>query len=168
MNTKESLRERIKKERALLNIPFLSKKITHNIRNFSVYCEAKNVMLFYPMRYEINLLDLLKDNKNFYFPRVSGKELLVCPKGAEFRKSDLNIYEPCTNPVNPKILDLIIVPALAVDKAQYRLGYGGGFYDRFLSAYPDITTLTPIQKPFVYDEFEHGKYDVPVDYIITD
>ena len=46
--------------------------------------------------------------------------------------SNFGIKEPCSEPVAPDILDLIIVPALMVDKNGYRLGYGGGFYDRFL------------------------------------
>ena len=168
METKDELRKQIKKQRVLTDISLSSARIAGKFRCFDRYIKAKNVMLFYPMEHEINLLDLLNDNKNFYFPRVNGKELLVCPAGDKFQKSKFNIYEPCTTPVEPKFLDLVIVPALAVDSANYRLGYGGGFYDRFLCNYPEIDTVVPIQKEFIYDEFEHDKYDVPVDYVITD
>ena len=89
-------------------------------------------MLFYPTQYELDFRELLNDNKSFYLPKVSGKNLLVCPLTKQLKKSELNIYEPCSEPVDPKILDLVIVPALMADKNGYRLGYGGGFYDRFL------------------------------------
>ena len=125
-------------------------------------------MIFYPLKYEINLLPLLEDDKKFYFPKVDGEELLTCPfeKGVEFQESSLHINEPCSNPVNSDILDLIYVPALAVDKHCYRLGYGGGFYDRFLKGVK-AKTVVPIYREFVVEELPHEDFDKHVDEIIT-
>ena len=169
MQNKTDLRKEIKQARK--NIPDpdkLSRRIADKIRKSDIYNKANHVLLFYPMKYEINLLTLLEDNKIFYFPKVNGEDLLVCPAGPEYKKSNFGIYEPCSNPVPPEIIDIAIVPALAVDKDNYRLGYGGGFYDRFLYKYPKIKTLVPIQSLFVYNQLPHDENDIPVNYVITE
>lgn len=168
MLEKTHIRTIFKEERKKLDIALISKDIVKNIRSSDFYKNAEHVMLFYPLKYEINLLDLLNDNKKFYFPKVAGENLLVCPYDSSIRleKSALNIYEPCSAPVFPEILDLIFVPALAVDKNNFRLGYGGGFYDRFLKTI-DVITAVPIYENFVVEELPHDDYDVRVDCIIT-
>lgn len=168
MLEKTHIRTIFKEERKKLDIALISKDIVKNIRSSDFYKNAEHVMLFYPLKYEINLLDLLNDDKNFYFPKVHGENLLVCPyeSSVKFEKAVFNIYEPCSAPVFPEILDLIFVPALAVDKNNFRLGYGGGFYDRFLKTI-DVITAVPIYENFVVEELPHDDYDVRVDYIIT-
>ncbi len=168
MERKEDLRVKIKEIRKNLDAVSASERIAGKICNSDCFINAKNVMLFYPMRYEINLLGLLNTGKNFYFPKVDGKKLLVCPACEEFEKSALSILEPCSEPVRADLLDLIIVPALAVDRKNYRLGYGGGFYDRFLGVNPGITTLTPVFKEFVFDVLPHDPFDVPVNFVVSD
>ena len=78
------------------------------------------------------------------------------------------IYEPDdTTFVSKSELDAVIVPALAVDRSGNRLGFGGGFYDEFLS---DITVdiLCPIFSPYVLDYIPIEKHDIPVQMIITE
>lgn len=170
MDNKTDLRVRFKTIRMSLDIEKISLDIEENIRMFQPYQKAKNVMLFYPAKYEINLLGLLKDDKNFYFPRVKENHLLVCPysKDIVFKKSMLNINEPCSDPVASDILDLIIVPALAVDTNNYRLGYGGGFYDRFLKTVPDAKTIAPVYHEYIVEKLPVEVFDLPVDFVITD
>lgn len=168
MDSKTLLRTRFKEERKEINISEISNSIVFNIKHSDFYKNARHVMLFYPLKYEVNLLDLLNDNKHFYFPKVNGENLSVCPynDSVKLQKSSLNIYEPCSNAVLPDILDLIFVPALAVDKNNYRLGYGGGFYDRFLKT-TNALTIVPVYKDFVVEKLPHDEFDVPVDFVIT-
>ena len=194
---KADFRINAKNIRKSLDIKAISHKICEKIRNHNIYKTSQNVMIFYPLKYEIDLLELLEDDKNFYLPKVLNQrvcchseaenymrsfaslkmteaeeshknfnQLLVCPYSSDLKKSDLNIYEPCTEPVNPEILDLIFVPALMVDKENYRLGYGGGFYDRFLAKYPNIKTITPIAKELIVENLPHDEFDKKVDEII--
>ena len=74
MENKYDLRIKLKELRKTINISEKSRHIISILRNTSEYKKAKRVMLFYPLKYEINLLDLLKDNKNFYFPKVHGNK----------------------------------------------------------------------------------------------
>ena len=168
MKNKTEIRNEIKEQRKQLDISKRSKYITERIKHSEIFQKSQHVMLFYPTKYELNLLGLLEEKKHFYFPKVVGDDLLVCPNCENFTKSEFNIYEPNSDPINPKILDLIIVPALAVDKDNYRLGYGGGYYDRFLGKYPQVTTLTPIEKEFICDKLPKYDYDIKIDYIISD
>ena len=62
---------------------------------------------------------------------------------------------------------LIIVPALAVDKNNYRLGYGKGFYDRFLNDFNRIKVVC-IPKCLTIDTIYPEKHDIPMDLVITD
>jgi 5-formyltetrahydrofolate cyclo-ligase len=114
------------------------------------------------------LRELFNDNKNFYLPKVDGEELLVCPYVNDLQKSHFGIYEPCSKPVNAEILDLVIVPALMCDKNGYRLGYGGGFYDRFINKYgQNFKTLCPVPKELFVENLSVDKFDKKVDFIIT-
>ena len=168
MQNKTELRTKIKEIRKTLDIKTKSYIISEKIKSSKIYIDAKNVMLFYPTKYEVDLLDLRFGDKKIYFPRVTADSLLVCPDNNCFIKSDFNIQEPTSEPVDPNILDLVIVPALAVDKKHYRLGYGGGYYDRFLVKYSNIKTLTPIFKEFIFDELPKNNFDIKIDYIFSD
>lgn len=170
MNNKTDLRTKAKTIRKTLPMSEISQQLTEQIRQHPFYMNAQNVMIFYPTKYEVNLLDLLSDNKNFYLPKVNADQLQVCPYTTDekLEKSSFNILEPCSNPVKPLILDLVIVPALMADKRGYRLGYGGGFYDRFLSVYKEhFKTITAIPTELLVDELPINKFDKKIDVIIS-
>ena len=166
MDSKSDLRLKAKNIRKNLDLNFKSAEICAQIRNLKIYQNAENVMIYYPMRYEINLLDLLNDGKKFFLPKVFENDIIVCPYSSKFKKSSLNIYEPCSSAVNPEILDLIFVPALMIDNHNYRLGYGGGYYDRFLNKYPEIYTITPIAKELCVTNLPHEIFDITIDSVV--
>lgn len=146
-----------------------SLKLANLLKGSKEYSQAKNIMLFYPMNHEINLLTLLDDkNKNFYFPRIQGKDLLCCPyePGCELTQSCFNTLEPISEPVEKGLIDLVIVPALCCDKNNYRLGYGGGFYDRFLKDYTG-KKICCIPKEFITETIYPESHDIPLDLVIT-
>ena len=168
MNSKSYLRKKAKDLRKNLNTEKISEIICTKIKNLEEYKQAQHVMIFYPMKYEINLLSLLDDKKQFYLPKTNNKDLLVCPYSEDLTKSNLEVMEPNTKPVEPKMLDLVFVPALMVDERGYRLGYGGGYYDRFLSKYPNIKSIVTISKEFITKELPHDNYDFKVNLIIDE
>jgi 5-formyltetrahydrofolate cyclo-ligase len=169
MSEKSELRLWAKSVRKNLDMQSISKDIVEKIRKMPEYKRAKSVMLFYPKKNEINLIALLDDKKKFYFPRVEGDLLQVCPYkiGDSLQLSDKNVFEPCSNPINPKHLDLIIVPALIADSQGYRLGYGGGFYDKFLSTLEKrVFTICPVPNILYVKTLPREPFDVKVNRVI--
>lgn len=165
MKNKTDLRIYAKEYRKSLDIQSISQKMVNLIRQVDIYTHAQNVMIYYPVNYEINLLELTQDNKNFFLPKMDDKSLLVCPFGSNLEKSKYNIMEPCSKPIDPDILDLIIVPALMADKLGYRLGYGGGFYDRFLKNC-NAQTIAAVPKELFVEKLPTDEFDVKIDLII--
>lgn len=168
MDSKSDLRKKAKCIRKSLSIAEKSTIAIEKIRENTLYIPAKNVLIYYPLRYELNLLALLDDEKNFYLPRVCGENLQICPfkKGDKLVASSFNICEPCSNSINPRNLDLVVVPALMADKFGFRLGYGGGFYDRFLFENNTVKTILPIAKELIVEELPHEEFDIKIDEII--
>ncbi|MFA7658131.1 MAG: 5-formyltetrahydrofolate cyclo-ligase [Candidatus Gastranaerophilaceae bacterium] len=176
MQEKENLRKKAKEIRKSLDIEKISEKIVDSISRLEVYKKAQHVMIFYPLGHEVNLLGLLSKNggKNFYLPKVKGKELLVCPykTGDELTVSKFKTKEPTTPPVDSNIPDIIFVPALMADRSLNRLGYGGGFYDRFLSkkrsGTANSTKIVAIPSALVVDELPSESFDAKIDIVITE
>lgn len=169
MNNKLELRQWVKEERKKLDIYKLSQVLMQGLQDTEEYQQAKNIMIFYPLKYEINLLELIKDgSKNFYLPRIEGNNLLCCPYnlGDELCESCFKTKEPLTGSLSPNLIDLVVVPALAVDVNNFRLGYGGGFYDRFLAG-ANIKKVVCIPRVFVVDTVFPQKHDIRIDKIIS-
>ena len=143
--------------------------LIYKLKQTVQYKQAKHIMIFYPLKDEVNLLPLLNDSsKQFYLPKIEGENLLCCPFNGETELcvSCFNTKEPVSEPteITP---DIVIVPALAVDKNNYRLGYGGGFYDRFLWG-GSVFKIVCIPKELVVETIYPEPFDIPMDLIITD
>lgn len=167
---KTALRIKAKNIRRRLIISDVSEKLVALIRKHPAYVNARRVMLFYPKKYEVDLRGLLIDGKEFYLPRVDGDSLVVCPytPGDPLVPSRFQVSEPVTEPVDPSILDLMIVPALSVDMQCFRLGYGKGYYDRLLQSVMNarVKTICPVPVELMLETLPRDKFDVPVDYVI--
>lgn len=170
MDKKTSLRIKSKEIRNNLDIKLISNIITENISRLDIFKNANNIMIFYPLENEINILGLLEyTDKNIFLPRMNGNSLECCPfvKG-KLKKGKYNIQEPETECILCPNLDLIIVPALAADKKGNRLGYGGGFYDRYLAVNKGVKTIVPIPDSLLFEEIPTDKFDIRINYIVTE
>ena len=145
-----------------------SNDIVEALKKNECYRHARNILIFYPLKGEINLLELLNDKeKNFYLPRIEGTNLLCCPfkDGDKLCFSCYKTQEPITQDVPKNKIDLAIIPALCCDKNNYRLGYGGGFYDRFLIGF-EGKKIACVPNELVVDTIYPEKFDIPVDYVL--
>ncbi|MET3727808.1 5-formyltetrahydrofolate cyclo-ligase [Fictibacillus halophilus] len=82
----------------------------------------------------------------------------------------MDLYEPkidVTSCIEPSQMNMIIVPGLVFDRDGYRIGYGGGYFDRYLESY-DGSKLSLAYTLQTTDFLPHENYDVPVDQIITE
>ena len=131
---------------------------------------------YYPYNYEIDILDILKilENKNYLIslPKISKNNKINFYKWSFKDPLAINIYgipEPISKKkVNPNIL---LVPLVAYDSEFNRLGYGGGFYDKYISSIPHDKKIIKIGLGFSFQKIDKvpvNKYDKKLDYIITE
>ncbi|MCM3389942.1 5-formyltetrahydrofolate cyclo-ligase [Ureibacillus chungkukjangi] len=82
----------------------------------------------------------------------------------------MDLQEPnpeCTQLVHPEEIDCIIVPGIVFDKKGYRIGYGGGYYDRYLSRFDGMLISLAFNLQ-VIDDVPKESFDIPVDLLITE
>ncbi|MBH0166402.1 5-formyltetrahydrofolate cyclo-ligase [Fictibacillus sp. 7GRE50] len=82
----------------------------------------------------------------------------------------MDLYEPkvdVTPCIEPSQLNMIIVPGLVFDREGYRIGYGGGYFDRYLQSY-DGSKLSIAYTLQTTNSLPHENYDIPVDTVITE
>ena len=168
---KNQLRQYMKIVRQTLDTEDLSEKIIKNIRLFPQYKTAKNVLIYYPLEFELNLLPLLDDeDKTFYLPKIFQDNIYICPykKNDKLVKSEFNTQEPVTDPVHPSVLDLIIVPGICADSLKNRIGYGKGFYDRFLAVNPNTSSIFPLPECCIIKNIPATEHDIKPHFLITE
>lgn len=138
-----------------------------------------SVMLYLSMRSEVETTDLLEgllnSGKQICAPVINTEQVKLTPRRIQNPNTELirhryGMLEPndaC--PIFPtEHLQLIVVPGIAFDQKGYRLGYGKGFYDRFLTKCPHAIPIgLAYQIQIVEDTFPQA-WDVPVQHIFTE
>jgi 5-formyltetrahydrofolate cyclo-ligase len=149
----------------------LLEQLIHNARIHN----ARTIGLFHPIKNEPNLLGMthLFPDKQFYLPKVhDGRMDYVVYHEAHsqmlspLEKSPLNILEPIGHTYYELPLDVILIPALAIDMNFHRLGFGKGFFDAYLARLRPKHVLAVIY-PFQYvNTLPHEAHDERVDDVV--
>ena len=135
--------------------------------------EAQAILGYFSFRQEPDLSSLF-NFKKWGFPRCENNSLTwhFWQQSEPLENNKYNILEPLiTAPqVNPQQVDLILVPTVACSYRGYRLGYGGGYYDRFLSSpqWRDITTVGIVFDFAYLPQLPIESWDIKLDYICTE
>lgn len=158
-----------------------SKKIFENLSAFPNFKAKNNIMTYVSFGTEVYTHRFIEDSiskgKNIVVPLCdpSTKELIlssVLDMREDLKRSNFGILEPKKGSLrlfSQKNLEIILVPGLAFTEGGTRLGYGGGYYDRFLSTIskkiPKIALAFELQ---IVKDLPEDSYDVPMDYIFTE
>ncbi len=118
----------------------LSKEIADKLTGLCEYKNAKNILAYASFGSEVETKELmsriLADGKSLFLPKceVKTKELQAIKTNDlhTLKKGAYGIAEPSGEVADPCAIDLVIVPLVGFDRTLARLGYGGGYYDRFL------------------------------------
>ena len=152
-----------------------SDRICTHLQSSSLFTQAKTVLAYFSVHQEPDLSTLFTNSKYHWgFPRCVGKSLLWhrWKPNEPLQKGAYGIFEPSPNSqiLLPHEVDLILVPCVACDFLGYRLGYGGGFYDRLLSS-PEWAAIPTIGIVFEFaylPQLPIDNWDKPLKAICTD
>ncbi len=139
-----------------------------------LYNFSNNLLIYYPIKSEPDTLLLIQkaveDGKNVYLPKVTGDTMFFykIKELKNFKIGAFNIPEPETE--NPYLFNdaVCVVPGLAFDKSGNRLGYGKGYYDRFLFDKNYIITVGFCPKCNFFQNLPTDENDISMKYIIAD
>ena len=157
----------------------LDERITQKLLTTSEYAEATTVLTYVSVSSEVStrmfIECALRDGKTVAVPRcLPGHclEFVAIASVEQLVAAPFNLLEPAKElpavTEDQKNNSICIIPALLVDTKGYRLGYGAGFYDRFLSTYPGKKICLAYQQNLSRTTLPHTAFDVAVDMVITE
>lgn len=136
--------------------------------------QGLNIGCYMAMADEPDILPLVlqwQSEANVYLPRVEGEEEMNFYRFTSLdsltQEGRYQIFEPRgeDEPIEPSLLDIIIVPAVAFDSAGYRLGRGKGYYDRYL-AKTQARRIGTTLSLMTIDTLPHDPWDLPMDEVL--
>lgn len=177
--TKEELRAQASRKRRYIPArqkEKFDKQIYKNIVDLPEWKKAKNVFIYISTKEEASTLELIRN--------YLGKKKIIVPKSHtkfntltlheiksfdDTAKGHYSILEPMphTEIVDPKEVDLAIIPGVAFDKKGHRIGYGKAYYDG-LTAYLTCPKIGLAYEVQIVDNIPAQKHDIPVDGIVTE
>ncbi|NJK35430.1 MAG: 5-formyltetrahydrofolate cyclo-ligase [Oscillatoriales cyanobacterium SM2_2_1] len=184
-NPKQALRHTLLNAR--LSVPHhewvaRSQQICTHLAHWTYFLQSQTVAVYISVRQEPNLepLWLQFPHKTWLFPRCHGKDLtwhVIAIDPTEQWRHSLGINrwgigEPCHTCPQGELgdLDLVLLPCIAADQSKYRLGYGGGYYDRWLPTRPtpQCPTVGVLFTAALQETLPQDPWDIPLDYLITE
>ena len=152
----------------------MDRALTDRLLHHPFYQEAKVIATYLSFPHEFQTQELieqaLKDGKKVLIPKTypQGRMEFVVYDPQQLVKIFFGLLEPQGNleVVDASQIDLIHVPGLAFTREGYRIGYGGGYYDRYLENFAghSLSTIYPCQ----VQEFNSEDHDIPVQEVLID
>ncbi len=176
---KKEIRKKILEKRDLLSKEEWmekSKAIETLFLNSDWYRTASSIMSYVSFRNEADTLGIinriLSDQKKLIVPKTNDryeiKPILIKDLEKEMRPGRFGILEPISDTVFEGKLDIVIVPGVVFDPKGNRVGFGKGYYDRFLQDKQDVLKVALAYSFQVEEQVPHDPLDIPVDMIITE
>ena len=148
--------------------------IREKILNHEKVRKSSNILIYVSKKDEVDTIEIIKSlwnsNKNVYVPKVEGEIINFYQINSlkDLKLGKFQVLEPITNIKYKNNLNgCIIVPGLLFDKDNNRLGYGKGYYDKFLSK-NNIYKIGICFSTFIVDKINTNKFDIKMDEVITE
>lgn len=183
---KDILRKEIIAKRDGLSSPDItskSRKIFEKVQALSDFKEASNVLIYASMKSEVMTDDIiracLEEGKSVYCPVCTDTangvmEFVKIHSLQDLKEGYYGIREPLISEKSAVYsgeemeTSLCVVPGVAFDKMGNRIGYKGGYYDRYFERFPGLKKVALAFTEQIVDEISISEYDVPVDAVVTD
>ncbi len=175
MDKKVLRREIREKKRAMTaeEIRTRSEKLGELFLATEAYQNAKTVYGYLPYNQEVYTVPMLEralqDGKRVAVPKVYGDTMrfIYLDDLTKTEKSSFGIPEPTADgPVADDTTALVLMPGLAFDREGHRVGYGGGYYDRFLAEEPNHPTVALCYDFQMLEHLETEEFDIPVGQVL--
>ena len=173
---KKALRREIREKKRAMSIEEIearSARLGEQFVETEAYRNARTVYGYMPYNQEVRTIPILeraiRDGKKVAVPKVYGDTMkFICLDDlSQVELSDMGIPEPIADgPVADDETALVLMPGLAFDKAGHRIGYGGGFYDKFLMTEPNHPTVALCYDFQMYAHLDTEEFDIPVDLVL--
>ena len=173
---KKALRKQIREQKRAMTpeqIESASQKLKELFLATDQYRRAKTVYGYLPYNQEVRTVPMLeqalRDGKRVAVPKCYGDEMkfIFMEDLSKVEKGYANIPEPIADePVADDSTALVLMPGMAFTKDGKRMGYGGGFYDKFLAAEPDHPTVALCYDFQMVEDLPTEDYDIPVDCVL--
>jgi len=152
-----------------------SRAICERIVAWMAFAASDTILAYMPIQSEVDLTPLLElfPHKRWVLPRIlpeeNGRMEFHLYDAARLVQHPFGMMEPAPDAptVAAEEIELTLVPGLAYDRCGYRLGYGGGYYDRFLACFHGIRAGI-VFHDLLLDAIPHGEYDMTVQWIVTE
>jgi len=173
---KKSLRNLLLEKRDNTSFDFMkiaSEKMQKRLKKMKVFRDAQKIGAYYPIGSEVLTQDIIQEllsiGKEVFLPKVLGEkmEFRKIVDFSSLEKGNFDIMEPKENCQVDNYLDVILVPTVGISPIGLRLGYGHGFYDKFLADYKTITISLTLEKQIVKN-IPKAEHDVIIDWIVTE
>jgi 5-formyltetrahydrofolate cyclo-ligase len=173
---KAALRQQIRLQKRQMTEAEIIQKSRQLFRLFTAtdaYKNAKSIYGYMSYNQEVRTLPILeqalRDGKRLAIPKCYGSEMrfIWMEDLSRVEKGYAGIPEPVEDgPVADDETALVLMPGLAFDPEGHRIGYGGGFYDRFLAKEPEHPTLALCYAFQMLPKLETEEFDIPVDCVL--
>lgn len=180
---KDAIRKQILQARNKLSVEevcLLSEKIFNNLRNHSFFCNSAHVMVYLDFKNEVKTDSIinycLENNKKVYIPICIPETHELCISRItslkELQSGHFGIREPKAEYIrlsDSSLVDLVLVPGVVFDSSGNRIGFGAGYYDRFMRRLESGVIKVGLAYAFqIADSIPSDEYDIPMDYIVTE
>lgn len=178
---KKELRRKYRTIRASLSSEHknnCSVRVAKFLVEWEFYHKANTILCYSAIQNELSCDKIIEtawnDKKKVCLPKVMDQnriEIYEINVWNDLEKGAYGILEPIPHAkrkVNPLNIQLVLVPGIAFDVSGYRLGYGGGYYDRFFATYPDLIKVGLTYERFFVSTVYPEPHDQPVDYLVTE
>ena len=151
----------------------LSKNIHQNLKHISSFINSQNIACYFPIGSEVDtyaiMLDILKQNKCLLLPRVVNDNLVFynVPNLEKLEKGNFGIMEPKDSCKKADRIDCVLIPTVGVSKLGIRLGYGKGYYDKFLSSTDAIKISLTYSKQII-KIIPSDSHDIKMNWVVTE
>ena len=173
---KKALRSTIRQQKRAMSeeeIQRRSEKLAELFYASELYRNAATIYGYLPYNQEVRttpmLEQALRDGKRIAVPKVYGDEMkfIYMEDLSQVEKGYAGIPEPIADdPIADDETALVLMPGMAFDPQGHRIGYGGGFYDKFLASEPNHPTLALCYEFQMLPNLETEEHDIPVDCVL--